>query len=62
MKKGSPKFRSQFITMTMATCICSILVLGITLILIFVSSFSKNATNDMKFYLENTTEQFDLRL
>lgn len=62
MKKSPPKFRSQLITMTMVTCICSVLVLGITLILIFISSFSKNAGNDMKFYLESTTEQFDLRM
>lgn len=62
MKKNPPKFRFQLITMTMVTCICSVLVLGITLILIFVSSFSKNARNDMKFYLESTTEQFDIRM
>lgn len=62
MKKGIPKFRSQLITMTMVTCICSILVLGITLILIFIHTFSKNAREDIEFYLENTTDQFDLRM
>lgn len=55
-------FRQELIRLSMTASLCGMLILGITLIAIFLYSFSGNASKDMEFYLNNINKQLEDRV
>lgn len=55
-------FRQELIKLTMTASLCGMLVLGITLILISLYSFSGNASKDMQYFLATINKQFEDRI
>ncbi len=53
------KLSIEIVSLTIFSSVCAILVLGFSLIMIFMFFFSKQAYEDMQYYLDNTLQQFD---
>ena len=58
-KHGRRKLSIEIVSLTVFSSICAILVLGFALIMIFMFFFSRQAKEDMEYYLNNTLQQFD---
>lgn len=58
-KKKKRVFRKELIILTMSIYISAMLILGITFSWVSVTLFSRKASDDMKFYLENIGTQFE---
>ena len=61
-EKRKPSFRTKLIGLTLSACIFSALILGIAQVGLSIFHFSRQAYSDLKFYLENTSGQFDTRI
>ena len=60
MRKGERrKLSTEISILTILSSATAALILGITLIIMFVFFFSGQATDDMEYFLDNTLQQFD---
>lgn len=58
-KRGRRNLRVEISSLTILSSICAILILGFALIIMFMFFFSRQAQEDIEYYLDNTLQQFD---
>lgn len=55
-------FLKQVIVLALSSCVVSVLILGVAQMLLSAAYFSRQAKDDLQFYLENTNLQFDAKI
>lgn len=63
-KRASQKhsFLKQVIALALSSCVVSVLLLGVAQMMLSVAYFSRQAKDELQFYLENTNLQFDTKI
>ncbi len=58
-KHGRKKLSMEISSLTIITSLGSVLILGLTVVFMFMFLFSRQAKSDMEYYIDNTLQQFD---